>query len=308
MREGLEGAAVGLTTADGVTLSAHAYAPAGPPWGRVLLMPALAAPSRTLRHLAAALCARGLFVLRADHRHTAASGPPPSRRHDASMHGILMNDVPVLLAALEARAPNVPTACAGHSLGGQLSALAAAAHKDTHPVHAVMFVTVGMPYEALWPLPRRLGPMAAFRLWPAMAALWGHLPPKPWGMGEALPRTLISEWGRWGRTGRYCSMGQDLDLFLAQVTAPVLAVGATDDLLYAPEVALRAYEGRLVRAPLTRLRLSPQQVGARRLGHFGLLWPPAVEALTQHMVRFLAQALPQHHTTPDMPGTPSGGS
>ncbi|MEW5849909.1 MAG: alpha/beta fold hydrolase [Myxococcota bacterium] len=274
---------------DGVELTAWWHPVLGAPRGALLLMPAIATPGRTLRPLAEALAREGWAVLRADYRFSGESLPRASRRHDAGMADLVLHDVPALLDELERRAPGVPLACGGHSLGGQLSALALARHPER--VRAAVLVTVSYPYEALWSFPHKATVGLAFRLMPALATVFGRLPERPVGLGAEIPRTLIQDWGRWGRTGRYHSRGTDLAEVLRNVRGPVLSVCATDDVLYAPEPAVAHYLAMMPHAQVERWMISPSEMGVRQLGHFGLVKPHAAERLVARLGPWLQRVL-----------------
>ena len=285
---GTAGERVTVTTRDGVELTAAWHAPSKTIHGAVLLLPAVAAPARSLRQLASQLADAGIGVLRADYRYTAESLPRPDKTHDASMADLLQQDVPALLAMLAQRAPGVGYACAGHSLGGQLSALALASYPAS--VKAAVLITTSFPHEALWSGSRKLAVATAFRLYPWLAQRFGRLPARPLGLGVETTATLMKEWGHWGVTGQYTARDIHLGAVLAQTRGPLLSVGATDDVMYAPDRALQAFVDMAPMAAVTRWMLTPQETGARTLGHFGLLQSPAVNVLAHRVAGWLLEA------------------
>ncbi len=280
-----------VTTSDGVKLAGNWHAPNNGRHGAVLLLPAVAAPSRTLGLLAHALAEQGIGVLRGDYRYTGDSKPTANRSHDASMADLADKDVPALLAALKSRANGLPLACAGHSLGGKLSALMLAQYPDD--VKAAVLITVSKVDASLWQGWRRYPVSLAFWLYPWMARVAGRLPAAPVGMGVATPKTMMEEWGRWGATGSYTTRDGGWEQRLTQVRGPVLSIGATDDVLYAPDAAMQGFLAMMPLAQSSRWMLTPQETGARKLGHFGLLRPPAVKVLAHRMAGWLNEAF-QH--------------
>jgi len=253
----------------------------------MLLLPALATPSRAVRALAVALGGYGIGVLRADYRFHGESLPRPSRKFDADMADLHLKDVPALLDELQKRAPGVAHVSGGHSLGGQLSALALSSRPEQ--VKAAVLITTSFPFEQLWSFPERALVMTAFRLMPALGRLHGKLPAKPLGMGMEIPQALIRDWGRWGRTGRYLSGGVDLGEILKRARGALLSIGASDDTRYAPKVALDAFVDMVPNANVTRWMVTPQEMGATRLEHFGLLRAPAAEHLAERLAPWLLQ-------------------
>ena len=281
------GEEVEVTTSDGVKLAGNWHAPRAKAHGALLLLPAVAAPSRTLALLANALSELGIGVLRGDYRYTGESKPTASRAHDASMADVADKDVPALLAALKSRAEGLPMACAGHSLGGKMSALMLGQYPSD--VRAAILITVSKVDETLWQGWRRQPVALAFRLYPWMARVWGALPAAPVGMGVPTPRTLMNEWGAWGTSGKYTTRDGAWEERLGNVRGPVLSIGATDDVLYAPDVAMQGFLSMMPLAHSSRWMLTPQETGARRLGHFGLLRPPAVKVLAHRMAGWLME-------------------
>lgn len=284
----LNGEPVSVVTRDGVTLAAQWHASPGMK-AVMLLLPALAAPSKAMRVLASSLAGRGVAVMRADYRFHGESRPRPSRKHDAAMADLHVLDVPALLDELAKRAPGMRVVCAGHSLGGQLSALALSSRPEL--VRAAIMITTSMPHEKLWSFPDKFLVGLAFRLMPALGVMHGKLPAKPMGMGIEIPSSLIRDWGRWGRTGRYASRDADLAGVLQQARGPVLSIGASDDTLYAPKTALDAFLQMMPNAKTEQWMLTPDEMGAKALGHFGLLWPPASERLADRIASWI-HALP----------------
>lgn len=286
------GEPVAVHTADGQTLSAHFHAVAVDQTcrGAVLLLPAIATPSWTLASLAASLAEQGWAVLRSDYRFSGDSHPRPSRRRDASMADLLFQDVPALLDALEQRAPSVPILCGGHSLGGQLSALALSSHSTR--VRGAVLINCGLPRESLWRWPDRLVVATAFRWYPALAAALGYLPSKPMGLGSRMPATLVREWGRWGRQEHYRTARADLAQILTNAAGPVLSVGVADDALYVPDSAHQAFLSLMPRAVTTTWTLSPREMGVDRLGHFGLLRSPTASTLAMRLAAWMEQWVP----------------
>jgi predicted alpha/beta hydrolase len=94
------------------------------------------------------------------------------------------------------------------------------------------------------------------------------------GQGEDLPAGVAREWARWGRRRHYLfdDLGDEARAAYAALRFPVRALHIADD-LYAPRSGVEAlvafYGGeREVRT------VRPEELGARRIGHFGWVRPP----------------------------------
>jgi predicted alpha/beta hydrolase len=105
-----------------------------------------------------------------------------------------------------------------------------------------------------------------------MVRLHGHVP--GWALGpgaQPLPGGVALQWVHWGLTRgwAYADPLMAPHRAASAVMAAVHLWGLSDDLSYAPPRAVDALAAVFRNAVTERHTLSPQQVGLRRLGHFG---------------------------------------
>jgi len=127
------------TASDGYPILVASWSPSGPPRGRVLLIHGVQSHQGWYQGLGRRLADAGYETHCADRRGSGAN--TRDRGHTPSAPR-LVEDICELLAHLDARAPNLPTALAGISWGGKLAVLAAA--QVPEQVKALALVCPGM--------------------------------------------------------------------------------------------------------------------------------------------------------------------
>jgi predicted alpha/beta hydrolase len=138
---------------------------------------------------------------------------------------------------------------------------------------ALLMVASQLGEPRLYPGVHRAVANTFFRAWlPAVVGLHGHAP--GWALGpgaEPLPAGVAREWARWGLTRGWAYADPQMAPHRAAsaVLAPVHLWGLSDDLSYAPPRAVDALALQYRNAVVERHTLAPQELGLRRLGHFG---------------------------------------
>ena len=262
------GRALSVHALDGYELGARFFE-ASSPRLRVLIAGGTGIPSRFYRHFAAWLAERGASTLTFDYRGIGSSRRGSLR---GAPHGYLdwaTSDLPGALAALEALAPNVPTAIVGHSFGGQALGLTDAAKR----ADAIAMIASQSGYWKNWSGAKRwrLG-----LLWhvtaPLVTSTLGYVPGSL-GVGEDLPAEVMNDWARWCRTpGYYTSHVAGSAERLASLEMPRLVVGFDDD-GYAPKAAVDELASWQNAERLDRVQLAPDDLARTRIGHFGFFRP-----------------------------------
>jgi predicted alpha/beta hydrolase len=157
-----------------------------------------------------------------------------------------------------------PIVC-GHSLGGQIASISAAGSK---PIAGIAIIASGTNYWRGSGPRWALGVGAVSVLSPLVVRALGHWPGGRLGFGGRQTATVIRDWARLGRTGRFEPehAKTDLEGLLREYDGPFFSLtiagdeyvgrGATDQLL-----------GKLTSAKIERQRWSPEERSHR--GHFG---------------------------------------
>ena len=276
-----------VTTADDSRFELLCVQPAGE-WRQLLFwLPAMGMPARHYLPLAQALAAQGVAVVLHEWRGAGSSSRRASRRCDWGYRALLQDDLPAALAAVRTRWPQARRWVGGHSLGGQLGLLHAGGHPDAYA--GALLVASGAPY---WRCFRWRGVVgAAYVAAPWLAAACGYLPGRRIGFGGNEARTLIVDWARSGRSGRYAAAGcgEDFERQLAALALPVLGLRLQHDWLV-PPASLDWLLGKLPQAPITRQVIDAAELGAERADHFG--WMKAPRPMAARIASWMAAQAP----------------
>jgi predicted alpha/beta hydrolase len=233
--------------------------------------------------LAQALAARGLDVAVGELRGHGTSSVRPGRTVDFGYADLIERDWPAACAAARARFPGRALVGLGHSLGGHVHALAAAAHPGE--LAALVLVASGTTHWRAFPARRSPLVAALTQVAPLLAAAVGHFPGDRIGFGGREARRLIGDWARLSRTGRFAPTGARLDFeaALTQLACPVLVVTIDGDSL-APPAAVERLCDKLAAAQLERWRWPAPQAGTR--WHFQ--WARRPDPIADRIATYLA--------------------
>jgi predicted alpha/beta hydrolase len=262
-----------LQRSEGTSFVLQVYAAADPAAPAILIQPAMGVKAGYYTPLAAALREAGHNVAVAELRgHEESGGRKPGRDYDFGYHDLLTEDWPQAVAAVKARFPGAPFYLYGHSLGGQVSAIYAAHHPEQ--LNGLILTAVSSVHWKLWPL----------LFWPysqaaiLTAKLLGHFPGEKFKFAGREARSVIADWGRQARTGRFWfgrPTRTDHDAVLATLTLPVLAISLQGD-FFAPKHAMNDIVRRFPKAELTRQHLDPKAMGIDGIDHFRWVRKPQV--------------------------------
>ena len=200
--------------------------------GDVLLwLPAMGVGARHYIPFAQALAERGIGVALHEWRGIGSSDRRAGWRCNWGYRELL-TDVDASIDAFAQAHPHGTLWIGGHSLGGQIAALACALKPGRQS--GLVLVASGASY---WRMFRhRWAVLAAYVLAPALGALFGHVPGRQIGFGGREARGVIGDWARSGRSGRYRVRGVDFDfeLALSASNTPIFAHRLADDWLGPP--------------------------------------------------------------------------
>ena len=261
---------------DGVEIGACWYEP-GPQAGAARAVAVIGAatgvPQGFYRAFATWMAQRGYAVLTFDYRGMGASRNGPIEAETATMCDWARQDMSAALAAAGQRrsaasGARLPVLWVGHSFGGHGIGLA----RGIGVVDAVLTVAAQLGDWRLWPGVHRWITATYFHLMiPAVAHLFGHAP--GWALGGGampLPKQVALDWARWGRSRDYLwgDPALQADLTLHQFAGTAHVWNVSDDLGYAPPLAVDGLAAKFVNARVQRHTLVPSNVGLVRIGHF----------------------------------------
>lgn len=258
-----------LFAADGVVISATFYGEELLPQqrkGAVLLASAMGVAQRYYTDFATWLSRQGYLVATFDYRGIGRSRPERLRGFKADVLSWARLDCAAVLDAVSARAGGKPIYWIGHSLGGQIVALVPGAER----ISRVLILGSGTGY---WRENASAFRPRALLLWyliaPVSVALCGYFPGKTLRVIGDLPAGVAQQWRRWCLNPLYLlSEGDWVRERFATFGAPITFFSVTDD-EYMSARSIESLASWYAHAPKTLRRLSPQDLGVARMGHFG---------------------------------------
>ncbi|MCM3921944.1 alpha/beta fold hydrolase [Frankia sp. AiPs1] len=277
--------ALRVDSVGGVSFVLRVLPQADPDAPVVLILPAMALKAKFYLPIARALHAAGLSVVTTDLR---AQGESTPGLHDQPTFGyreLIEVDLPRVLAAVGARFPGSRPYLFGHSLGGQLALLHAAAATAERrpepddaspladspiadsPIAGVCVIGTGTVYWKAFGFRRWVEALYSIQTIGLVARVRGYW---PGGMliGGAMPGRVMTDWARHSRTSRYRPHGttRDYDRLLAELDLPVLAISLDDDRL-GPKSNVDFLCRRMPRARLDRWHITAA-AGVTHRDHF----------------------------------------
>jgi len=283
-----------VPSSDGFPLSARLHGALATARAGVVISPAMGVPQSYYDEFAAWLSAQGFAVLSFDYRGMGRSRPDAYRD---SLRGFEADVVTWAerdaASALDYLAESLdehgegarPVHWIGHSLGGQIVGLL----PDRSRLGRVVTVGCGSGY---WrensPQLKRI----AWALWyfiaPVTMAVAGYFPGRRLRKVGDLPLGVMAQWRRWCLSPDYL-MGEGGAAWQRRYEAvgnPILSLSFTDDEFMSAR-NVESLHGFYTTAPREMRRISPQDIGARAIGHFGFfrarfqqtLWPQVVPFL-----------------------------
>jgi len=259
-----------LDSNDGAAVAARLYPCTGAIRGAVLIGGAMGVRQDYYAAFANWLAAQGFAVMTFDYRGMGDSRTPVQARSLRGFDADLFSwarDYDSAIDALRERAPGVPLYLIGHSLGAQLPGLL----RNRARISGLVSVAAGSGY---WrdnaPQLKRSVLYFWHALVPIATGLFGYFPGKRLRKVGDLPRGVILQWRRWCLDPRYHvgAEGPSVREQFEQVRFPVVALSITDDELMT-ERGTQVLVDCYANAPRRVERISPADVKAKRIGHFG---------------------------------------
>lgn len=278
-----------LNTLDGATLAVRLFRPDSQlcePRAAVVIGPAMGVRQDYYRDFAAWLAEQGFLVATFDYRGVGDSRPARWQRSLRGFEADLYDwarDYDAVVAEVARLAGQAPLYLVGHSLGAQLPGMLT--QRDR--IAGMLSIAAGSGY---WrdnaPRLKRIVLLFWYLIVPVATHLCGYFPGRRLRKIGDIPRGVMLQWRRWCLHPRYHvgAEGEALRRAFEQARFPVVAWSITDDELMT-ERGTRALVDLYAQAPRHVERISPADVAAPRIGHFGFfreqfrptLWRRAVE-------------------------------
>ncbi|MES2491195.1 MAG: alpha/beta fold hydrolase [Pseudomonadota bacterium] len=271
-----------VTAADGhafdlTIFSASANAPL------LLIGPAMGTPARIYAPLAEAFAKTGVNAAVIELRGIGSSSLRAGKKVNYGYRDLVEKDWAAALSALRTRFAGSPTYLFGHSLGGQVSVLHAAAHPAN--TAGVVIVACGSVYYRSWKGMKALGILSFTQFAGVLSGALGYFPGKRVGFGGTEAKTLMQDWARFGRTGRLdlAGDGVDYETAMSKLEKPVLGLSFDHDDL-APHRSQQNLLDKLTKARVSHLALGEKDTGAR-LNHYN--WIKQNNAVVRRVVQWI---------------------
>lgn len=259
---------VTLVADDGVLLAGTVYA--GPkPKAAVVLNSGTGIPRRFYARFASWLAERGYAVLTYDYRGIGGSKPKGGslRGFKASMTLWAERDMTAAIDNQKTRYPELPLFVIGHSIGGQVLALA----KNTELIDGVASIATSTgTWQKLTGSLRWISAAMWYGIIPATTRTLGYAPAKKLRWGENLPAGVAEEWSRWCKTPDYFlpHLSGAQVARVASFKKPWLALSFSDDPIANEETVAALFRMYASLVPTER-RITPAEIGASEIGHLG---------------------------------------
>ncbi|KAF1052640.1 MAG: hypothetical protein GAK43_01805 [Stenotrophomonas maltophilia] len=274
-----------IANGQGQNLASQWYSPTGEPRGAVLIVPAMGVEQRFYAPFARWLASHGYLAVTFDYLGIGQSRHGDLRQLQVNVLDWARHDCSAMLAAVAEAIGQRPLFWLGHSLGGQILPFV----EGQARIDRAFAIACGSGY---WRENTRALRPRAWLLWhliaPLLTPLFGYFPGRRLRIVGDLPRGVIEQWRRWCLHPRYVlSEGEAVDRRYAAVATPIVSLSFTDDEMMSQrstEALLEFYR----HAPKVSRRIDPQQIGVRRIGHFGFFRTQFSESL---WVRYLLPEL-----------------
>lgn len=286
-----------IHTSDGFRLAANRFSPSSSPKAVVVLPTAMGVKQDFYFPFAQYLAQQGFAALTFDYRGAGASVPEEFRQSlrgfEADLFVWAGRDYNAAVLAAKAWHSEVPLLVVGHSLGGQLPGLL----PDRHLIDGIITVASGSGY---W---RDNAPQVKRMVWfmwyfavPLYTRLFGYFPGKKVKKVGDLPKGVIFQWAQWCKSPHYVvdRKGNPILDGYDKIRAPILAMSFTDDEMMSRR-SIDSLHDKYRSAPVERRYIAPQDVQAKRIGHFGFFRPEFRQTLWTQALEWMEQRARQPH-------------
>jgi predicted alpha/beta hydrolase len=282
--------------ADRYLLGATLFLPRRAKRHAVLINSATAVPRKIYRGFAGYLAGRGCAVLTYDYRGIGDSRQksPVGHNQPKSLAGFKVSmsdwaalDATAAVAWMRERYKNLPLNYVGHSFGGQALGLLA----NNSEVSRTLLIASQAGYWKLMASPERYRVYAMLNfVGTPLTRLLGYAP--GWtGLGEDLPKGVFEQWVSWVMSKRYLFDDPTLKALqnFPQFKGAMRALCFSDD-PWATRPAVELLCSGFVSAKPEILTITPADVGASRIGHFGFFRPEHRDTLWRGAAEWIEAA------------------
>ena len=256
-----------LQTDDGYPIKALRYVATSPLRGHLVVAGATGVPQLFYRKFAIYAAAHGYTTLTLDYRGIGLSKPTTLRGFRMQYLDWARQDLSAAVGAMAS--DTVPLFMIGHSFGGHAFGLM----PNHRKVARFYTFATGAGWHGWMPALEQLKVQVMWRILGPLMTRWkGYLPWSKLGMGEDLPLGVYTDWKHWCSYPRYFfddpTMGAQVQDLFDDVTTPIIAANATDD-LWAPPASRDAFMAAYRYTDLQAVDIDTKSRGLGAIGHMG---------------------------------------
>jgi len=256
----------------------------------ILVAPAMGVRASFYREFAERLAGLGCTVVRFDLRGNGDHSVRRVEGHDWGYQTMVSADFDAVAAQVRDQFPGRPCLLLGHSLGGQLGCLLAAARPQR--LDGIVLIGSCMVDWRGW---GRIGGIKRLlQYWQIglLTRLVGYFPGERLGFAGNEPAGQMRDWVHSALTGRYEPVDAALDYeqALARLSMPVLAITFASD-TYAPYAACQRLLKKMPGARVEHHDFTDQQMGESPIGHFR--WAKNPDGLLPTLSQWLDKTFPR---------------
>lgn len=260
-----------IESKSGHVLSSTFYFPDREMVGAVLILPAMGVSQKYYNAIASWLTTKGFVVATFDYSGTGQSQTGLLKDTSLDITDWAKFDCAAMIENISKNTEGKSLFLIGHSLGGQILGMI----PNLNLVTKVISIASGSGY---W---LENVPSLKWRVWwlwyfvvPVAIRVYGYFPGKRLGKVGDLPGGVMSQWRKWCLNPEYLIgvEGAETRKNYSSVVTPISSISFTDDELMSKKNidSLNSfYSGSTIK----RNRITPDEVGAERIGHFGFFKP-----------------------------------
>lgn len=273
-----------ISTADGHRFDATLYPTADAQRPVLIFLSALGTPARVYGRFGREMVQHGVQLCAADWRGIGSSSIRAGRASDFGYRHLIEFDLAALIESVRQRLPLAPIWLGGHSLGGQLSLLRAAAQPEG--IAGVVLVASGSVHLPAYSWKLRLGVGSLALMSSLIGPLLGYFPGGRVGFGGREAVGLMRDWSRVAIKGQYRPDGSGINYehALRSLRLPVLALTFAGD-HWSPMATAQALLRKLPPGTPIHWHWDAVQTAGVAVDHYIWLKQPALvaPAVAQHI-------------------------
>jgi predicted alpha/beta hydrolase len=256
----------------------------------LIFLSALGTPSRVYGRFGREMAMHGVQLCTPDWRGIGSSSIRAGRRGDFGYRHLIEFDLASLIEAVRQRLPEAPIWLGGHSLGGQLALLRAAASPDA--ISGVALIASGSVHLPCYSGRLRMGVRSLVYVSRAVSPLLGYFPGSRIGFGGREAAGLMRDWSHVAVTGEYRPSGSDVDYekALSSLKIPILALTFAAD-AWSPALAAESLLKKLPKNSAIHWHWNSSDTAGLAVDHYSWIKQPVLVAPA--VARFIRQ-LHQH--------------